>query len=97
MGKAQQVTIGSATFPSSTAARRFFSAMLNAYKLYERVSEEDQAILTGLLDRHPERGGKLAGRSISHFEVHPFEHGSRCFFLVRDDGTKVHFSFMKCI
>lgn len=97
MAKAQPLTIGGLQFASKTAAERHLSCVLNRYRPSERVNDEDAAMLQDLLTRHPDREQKLRGLAVSHFEVHPFEGGTLCFFLVRSDGTKEHFSFKKCI
>ena len=97
MTRAKPVTIGERKFPSKTAAIRFLSAMLNKYELLARVSDDHATILRHLFAGHPESENKLRGYEITHFEVHPFVKGSRCFFLCRSDGTKQDFSFSKCI
>jgi hypothetical protein len=91
------IAIGRMTFDSKADASRFFKAMLNSYRLLDRVVEHDDEMLRALFKRHPDYAAKLRGGKISHFEVHPFVHGSRCFFLVRTDGSRTHFSFKKCI
>jgi hypothetical protein len=91
------LTIGPRTFTSIAEAARFYSAMLNRYPLFARVTDDDAASLRDLLDRHPDRDAKLRGTTATHFEVHPFKGGTRCFFLIRSDGTKIDFSFKKCL
>lgn len=90
-------TFGGRSFGSKAGARSYFSLMLNSYALLERVSENDAAALHDLLLGHPKLEEKLCGRSVSHFQVHPFVKGSRCFFLVRDDGTWEHFGIDRCL
>jgi len=97
MARRKQIKIGTEAFDSAAAATRRASDILNRWPLRERIVGADNAFVADLFDLHPDRDGKLAGRSISHFEVHPFVHGSRCFFLVRDDGTWVDLSYKPCI
>ncbi len=84
-------------FPTKKSLRDFVSAILNRYDLKQRVGVDNERFLRALFERHPNRDEKLRGSEISHFEVHPFKHGSRCFFLVRADGSREDFSFEKCI
>lgn len=91
------VVVGNQKFATKKAAILFFRAMLNRYRPLERVQVEDEGFLRQLFNAHPERNEKLAGQPISHFEVHPFEHGTHCFFVVKADGSKIDFSFYTCI
>lgn len=62
------------------------------------LPQYEQLVLTELLRRgHPEPERKIAG-GIRSFEVryHPMWK-SRCFFLVRADGSSDDFSFRKCV
>jgi hypothetical protein len=91
------MVIGDTEFPTAAAAARYVSAILNRYQLLEQVSEQDATFLRALIDRHPDRDAKLRGCTITRFEVHPFTGGTRCFFLCRNDGSREHFSYKKCL
>lgn len=58
---------------------------------------DDVFFLEALFDSHPDRDEKAQGRMPSHFEIHPNKGGSRCFYVVFRDGTKIDFSFKKSI
>ena len=88
-------------FEKAGDATAFFAAMLNSYAIGERVSAEDAADLTALLERHDELEEKI-GTGIAGFEVNippddvP-QFSQRCFWIVRLDGTKIDFSIGHCL
>jgi hypothetical protein len=72
-------------------------AILNTVKDGEKLEEEDAAFIKELLRFHDKSEKKLA--SLSHFLVdfHPEYNKTRCFFAVKEDGSKEDFSITKCI
>ena len=62
-----------------------------------KISDEDQALLRGLVKHHPEAELKI-GVGISHFEIRPSARFKQnTFFLVRTDGSAADFSYRSCI
>ena len=96
MGKSIPMDIGERRFPSKGEAREFFRTILYRYRLGERVSEADAADLSNLLQLHTESEQKFGG-GIDHFEIMDGGYGTRCFKLVRTDGSSDDFSFGHCI
>ncbi|HEY4545248.1 MAG TPA: DCL family protein [Pedomonas sp.] len=101
MGKARRVTLATQTFEKAGDARKFFTVMLNRYSIGDRVSTEDSVELSALLDRHDERDEKV-GSGVAGFEVNTPPEGvgqfsKRCFWVVRDDGSKIDFSIGHCL
>lgn len=101
MAKARKITLSTRTFNKAGDATAFFKAMLNRYKIGDQVNQADRADLTALLDRHDEKVEKV-GSGIAGFEVNtppddapPFS--SRCFWVVRTDGSKVDISYKHCL
>lgn len=92
-----RIRIGAYVFPSRRAARELCASYLNMVGLRERVIAEAEPFLAALFGLHPDFLAKVAGRTLDHFEVHPFEHGSRCFFAVFTDGSWIDFSVDKCL
>ena len=90
------VELATRIFDAQGAAEDFFKTMLNSYRLRQRVSDEDGLHLAALLERHTEYSMKV-GCGVSHFEVVMTEHGTRCFRIVRVDGTGTDFSYLHCI
>lgn len=72
-------------------------AILNLKKDGERIEGNDQEFLKELLQFHDKREQKM--KDFDGFEcgVHPNFEKTRCFFVVRKDGTKEDFSVTKCI
>lgn len=97
MGVAKPVDLGSLKFRKQEDAHAHFKRMLNAYHLGDVLSPSDASELGELLKRHPEYDEKL-GVGIERFEImmHP-EHPTRCFKIVRADGSKDHFSYPVCV
>lgn len=96
MPRGKPVVLETRSFPNQKEATEFFRAMLNRYRPKQRVSDEDQADLSALPQRHSEYEEKV-GIGISHFEVMSAEFRTQCFRLVRVDGTGEDFSYPHCI
>jgi len=96
MGKSIPVQIGIRTFGSKKAALAHFREMLNRYDVGDRVVADDAIDLSELLKRHSEYRKKL-GVGVDHFEVLGADFGSRCFHVVRIDGSYEDFSYPYCV
>ena len=96
MPKGKPIVLETRLFDNQKEATGFFRAMLNRYRPKQRVSDEDAADLAALLKRHSEYAEKV-GVGIDHFEVMSAEFGTRCFRIVRTDGTGEDFSYPHCI
>lgn len=72
-------------------------AILNICKDGEKISGHDSDFLKELLELHEKKETKM--KDFDHFEVgvHPQYDKTRCFFVVRKDGSKEDFSVTKCI
>ncbi|KAK9144966.1 hypothetical protein Sjap_004869 [Stephania japonica] len=72
--------------------------ILHKYSIGEFLNENDKSILTSALQFHPEGSDKL-GSGLHNIKVatHPKWRKTRCFMLVRTDGTIVDFSYQKCV
>ena len=99
-GRPNPISIGPRPFPSMSAAERFVSAILNRYRLGERITGEDEEVVRDLFLMHPEHASKLDGQAISHFEVadQPEQHkATRSFVVVRVDGGRDDFSLQRAL
>ena len=98
MSASKPVRFGRFTFPSTKAAIANLSRILNSYNFLQRVTDPEHAeLLQEVLKKHSDAQGKTRGIAIIAFEVHPFKGGERCFYLCREDGSKEHFGFQKCV
>ncbi|WJX62674.1 DNA-directed RNA polymerase [Trifolium repens] len=78
-----------------TTASRF---ILNKYQIDEILSEKDKLTIMKVLHFHPCKNEKF-GSGPQDIKVgwHPKFTDSRCFFIIRKDGTVEDFSYRKCI
>jgi len=72
-------------------------AILNLKKDGEPLEGNDADFVKEIISFHERSEAKL--KDFDHFEVgtHPNFDKTRCFFVVRKDGTKEDFSITKCI
>lgn len=96
MGKAKPVEIGTMTFEKKGDALDHFKEMLNSYKLNEKVSPSHTTFLKAAILKHPESLEKV-GAGIDHFVVRSADYGTRCFWIIRVDGTEEKFSYKSCV
>ena len=96
MPRAQVVKIGETFFAKKGDALTYLKEMLNHYKLNERVSALDSDFLKEALRNHPECEEKI-GVGIDHFVVRLADYGTRCFWIIRSDGTEERFSYKSCV
>ena len=71
--------------------------ILQLKKDEERLAGNDEEFIKMLIKQHEKHGLKM--KNFDHFEVgiHPDFEKTRCFFVVRKDGSKEDFSISKCI
>src|SRR5271155_1241951 len=96
MGQSKPVELATRSFDKQSDATAFFKAMLSRYLPGERVTEADSLDLVSLMERHPEWVAKV-GRGVSHFEVMLTDQNTKCFRIVRTDGSGTDFSYRRCI
>jgi hypothetical protein len=101
VGKPRKIELETRSFEKAGDATAFFKEMLNRYGIGEKVSPEDAVDLSALVERHDERDEKI-GAGIAGFEVNTPpddvpQFSQRCFWIVRNDGTKIDFSIGHCL
>lgn len=94
------VRVGDRDFRTKQELLEFVREMLGRYAVSGIVLAEDDKFLRALLQRHPEASAKSHG--LAHFRVgnatdKRSNFGTKCFIIVRDDGSEDDFSYMKCI
>ena len=72
-------------------------AILNIKRDGEKLDQADEDFMKEILKHHHKADAKM--ENFAHFEVgqHPEFSKTRCFFVVRKDGSKEDFSVSKCI
>ena len=93
---AKAVQIGQRLFPRQLDATAHFSEMLAKYKVGSVIEASDASDLSELLLRHRDSTSKI-GAGVDFFTTTVSEQGSKCFAIVRIDGTLEPFSFHHCI
>jgi hypothetical protein len=88
--------IGALPFPTKDAAKEHFRNILYRHVIGSRIPDPDATALSWLLERHPEFDQKI-GVGIEYFSVRDAIYGTRCFEIVRTDGSKTDFSFGSCV
>ena len=100
MGVAQPFTIETMpTFAKKGDVVAFFRAMLGRYGDGEKVDDDDARHLHALLKHHTDYDAKV-GIGIAYFKVNindQYTPQTRCFWIVRTDGSIDDVSFMHCI
>lgn len=91
------IYIGSKKFRSLAEVKGIFAKMLKGSKQGEKISEENAQYLKSLMKYHNSGEEKL--KDFDHFTVdfHPKFDDTKCFFVVRKDGSKEDFSYVKCL
>ena len=89
-------TVNGQFFKTKDAIRKKLREILYAYPIGAKVTGEDSGFLLELLHNHPNAIEKI-GCGIETFEVRQENSISRCFYLVRTDGTAENFSYKKCL
>lgn len=88
------------SFRSKKEATEYFKGVLNNTPLGEPIRDFDTHMrLLSLLSRHP-RSERKVGCGVNMFIVSKAPYGgfgSRCFHVVREDGSSTDFSYMTCI
>ena len=92
---AKPVEIGALRFAKKGDAHEYFKKMLYKYDLGDKVTKDDQEILSTLIAGHPEASDKI-GVGIESFSVRTADYQTRCFWVNRTDGTTEKFSFKVC-
>jgi hypothetical protein len=90
------VAIGDQTFRTKTAATEHFRRMLYWYGIGEVIPEPDHSQLRSLLAKHSECAEKI-GVGVKSFSVRWADYNTRCFEVVRVDGSRIDFSFRWCL
>ncbi|MBI5656730.1 MAG: DCL family protein [Geobacter sp.] len=92
----QTVELPSITFQSKTVATAFFRRMLNRYRDGEELTQDDDAILFELLQRHPDAEKIGVGVKLFYRDKTP-DYPTSCFHIERIDGSTTDFSYPTCI
>ncbi len=96
MPRGTPVEICKIRFEKKGDALNYLRQILNKYTLNSRLNAEDEKFLRSALERHPEHEQKV-GSGVDYFEVRAADYGTRCFWVVRVDGSVERFSYKSCV
>jgi hypothetical protein len=90
--------IGDRCFKSKTELKTFVKAILHKYEIGVSIRNPDLDFISLLLKRHPEYSEKV-GNGIQSIVVRKDKAWgkTKCFYIVRIDGTYTDFSYIHCI
>ena len=84
-------------YPSLEAFKSRFKGLITKTKNGSDIPEDGKNLLSALLKYHKNSEAKLENLKAFTVDFHPEFSSTRCFFIVREDGTKEDFSYHKCI
>jgi len=93
----KEVTLGDETFDDLSKIKTRMRRILSTSKDGEKVGSPDSEFILDLLKYHKNHDEKIKDLSYITTGKHDEHDYSRCFFIVKNDGTKVDFSVHKCI
>ena len=91
------VTLGPKTFAHGDDMMRYFGTIRTRATLNQDFNEYERAVVEQCLVQGHEDSASKFGAGLKAFQIrnHP-EHGTRCFMILRVDGTMEDFSYRKC-
>ncbi|KAG6486217.1 protein EMBRYO DEFECTIVE 514-like [Zingiber officinale] len=96
--RTEGASLGPKVFGSATEMYRYFLKLVHSWSANLDLNQYEHLVLLDLLKKgHPESTIKI-GEGIKAFQVrdHPIWN-TRCFFLIRVNGSSDAFSFRKCV
>lgn len=91
-----KVTMGELCFASKAEANQYFSAILNNTRLGAELIGNDLSDVMALLSCHPDALKKM-GAGVKTIKVDKALYKTRCFHVIRVDGSSDNFSINRCI
>ena len=88
--------IGNREFKHKKDALSYFKDILNSYEPIQTVNENDFKDLVGLIENRPDKDEKI-GCGIEKIQVIEVRYKTKCFELIRTDGSSEVFSYRNCI
>jgi hypothetical protein len=90
-------TIADVKYSNASKVKSKARAIMNLKQDNDKLEGYDEAFMKELISHHDKADQKMT--DFDHFTVgiHPEYDNTRCFFVVKKDGTKEDFSMAKCI
>jgi Protein of unknown function (DUF3223) len=98
LNMAKHVNFSKYRFASQAKAVKAAQQVRDRHPLRAPIRDKaDHEFIDALFRKHPDHESKVAGRTLSHYEVHPNIGGSHCFYVIFVDGGMIDFSFHTAI
>mmetsp|Transcript_28741 Transcript_28741/g.28422 ORF Transcript_28741/g.28422 Transcript_28741/m.28422 type:complete len:147 (-) Transcript_28741:8-448(-) len=91
------LNIGGKYFGSVAKLKDYLKSLLNSSPEGKPVDPQYHTLLEALLKLHPEFESKSVGLKTFSVDKHPSHPESKCFFIIREDGSQEDFSVTKCL
>lgn len=88
--------IGDKRFSTQKELKEYIQSILRNYKPGENLKKDDFYFINKLLSYHPEVKEKTKS-GVKSIIIDNAKHGTKCFYVVREDETTDDFSILKCI
>ncbi|GJP36642.1 hypothetical protein CLOM_g21126 [Closterium sp. NIES-68] len=96
--KSGPVVLGPQTFATGLQMFNFFLDLLRGWPVNLDINQYEHMVLLDLLKKGHSDPTSKVGAGVRAFQIRPHpQFHSRCFFLVRTDGTVDDFSYRKCV
>lgn len=94
----KEATLGPRRFTSSKDMFHYFFDLLHGWPLNVNINKYEHMMLQDLLKKGHQESKKKIGAGIEAFQVrvNP-EFDSRCYYIIRKDGSIEDFSYRKCV
>jgi DNA-directed RNA polymerase IV subunit 1 len=92
-----KVVFAGTTYPTMDSLKAVFKALIVKTKNDAVVEGSGKDQLLELLKYHEKAEDKLKGLKDFSVGIHPEYNQTRCFFVIKEDGSKEDFSFHKCL
>lgn len=83
-------------FPLKKDKQHRIKTLLNSHALNTPLEGKDLNAAIAVLAGHPDLTQKV-GVGIAAVDIRPALHGTRCFHVIRADGSSTDFSYLKCL
>eukprot|EP00250_Pteridium_aquilinum_P026606 c33287_g1_i1 orf=74-1144(+) len=94
----KEAMVGPCCFTSSKDMLEFFYQLLHGWPLNHDINKYEHMMLEDLLKKGHQESCQKIGSGIKAFQVRiNQEFNSRCFYVIRKDGSMKDFSYRKCV
>jgi hypothetical protein len=93
----EPVKLGYMVFDNGGDAANYFCKILHGFAPGQDLNEYEHVAVMDLLEKGHMEPEKKKGCGVKSFQVLEHEEGSMCYNIVRTDGSKEDFSYLKCL